>query len=246
MKNSSAAAALVMIMMVAAMPAAAADLASDSFPTSAGELTITFIGHGTVMLRLGGTVVHVDPWSRLADYSELPKADVILVTHGHRDHMDPDAIAAITTDDTTLVVPALVADALGRGTVLDNGEETSVRGIRIEAVPAYNLVHTRPTGEPFHPKGEGNGYVVTFGDVRLYVGGDTEDVPEMRALEGIDIALLPMNLPYTMTPQMVADAARAFRPAVLYPYHYGQTDPAEVTELLAGEDGIEVRIRRMQ
>ena len=113
-------------------------------------------------------------------------------------------------------------------------------------MPAYNIVNKRPTGQPFHPRGEGNGYVITFGDKRVYVAGDTENTPEMKALKGIDVAFLPMNLPYTMTPAMVADAARAFRPKVLYPYHYGETDTAELVRLLAGEKGIEVRVRKMK
>jgi L-ascorbate metabolism protein UlaG (beta-lactamase superfamily) len=112
-------------------------------------------------------------------------------------------------------------------------------------VPAYNLAHKRPDGQPFHPRGNGNGYILTFGNVRVYVAGDTEDTPEMRALRGIDIAFLPMNLPYTMTPEMVADAARAFRPRILYPYHFGQTDPQALVRLLSDDAGIEVRVRRM-
>jgi len=116
----------------------------------------------------------------------------------------------------------------------------------VEAVPAYNIVHMRSPGVPFHPKGIGNGYIVTFGDTRVYVAGDTENIPEMKALKAIDIAFLPMNVPYTMTPEMVADAARSIRPRILYPYHYGTTDTSRLVDLLRGEEGIEVRIRRMQ
>ena len=129
---------------------------------------------------------------------------------------------------------------------MTNGDVRNMMGINIEAVPAYNVVHKRDSGEPFHPKGIGNGYVLTFGDKRVYVAGDTEDIPEMKALKGIDVACLPMNLPYTMTPEMVADAARAFRPKVLYPYHYGEADTAQLVELLKDEPDIEVRIRRMK
>ncbi|MFC1791286.1 MBL fold metallo-hydrolase, partial [Gemmatimonadota bacterium] len=110
---------------------------------------------------------------------------------------------------------------------------------------AYNIVHMRSEGQPYHPKGSGNGYLITFGDLRVYVGGDTENTPEMKALRDIDVAFLPMNLPYTMTPEMVADAALAFRPRILYPYHFGQTDTGELIRLLAGEEGIEVRVREM-
>jgi L-ascorbate metabolism protein UlaG (beta-lactamase superfamily) len=126
-----------------------------------------------------------------------------------------------------------------------NGDVQTVAGLRVEAVPAYNLVHKREDGQPFHPKGAGNGYILTFGDIRVYIAGDTENTPEMKALKDIAIAFLPMNLPYTMTPEMVAEAAKAFRPRVLYPYHYGDTDTRKLVDLLKGETGIEIRIRRM-
>jgi L-ascorbate metabolism protein UlaG (beta-lactamase superfamily) len=129
---------------------------------------------------------------------------------------------------------------------MKNGDVQTIAGLTIEAVPAYNLVHMRSSGVPFHPKGVGNGYVITFGDKRVYVAGDTENVPEMKNLERIDIAFLPMNLPYTMTPEMVADAAKAFKPKILYPYHYGKTDTSQLVKLLRDYVEIEVRIRRMQ
>ncbi len=138
------------------------------------------------------------------------------------------------------------AEEMPGGTVMKNGETRTVAGIRIEAVPAYNVAHKRPTGEPFHPRGEGNGYVLTFGATRVYVAGDTEDIPEMKELKDIAIAFLPVNLPYTMSPEMAAHAAKAFRPKMLYPYHYGETDLSELSRLLAGEKDIEVRIRRMK
>jgi L-ascorbate metabolism protein UlaG (beta-lactamase superfamily) len=130
--------------------------------------------------------------------------------------------------------------------VMKNGEVRRLQGLTIEAVPAYNLVHMRSPGVPFHPKGVGNGYIITFGEKRVYVAGDTENIPEMKKLKNIDVAFLPMNLPYTMTPEMVADAAKAFKPAILYPYHYGETDTSRLVELLQGVDEVEVRIRGMQ
>ena len=129
---------------------------------------------------------------------------------------------------------------------MKNGDVQTIEGILIEAVPAYNRVHRRDNGQPYHPQGDGNGYVLTFGDKRIYIAGDTENIPEMKALTGIDFAFLPMNLPYTMTPEMAADAARAFRPKVLYPYHYGETDVYRIMELLKDSPNIEVRIRRMK
>ncbi len=218
----------------------------DSIRTSAGELKITFVGHGTLMLSFRGHIVHVDPVSREANYSEMPKGDIILITHGHRDHLDPQAIAAASKEGTTVLLPEKNVSAVPGGVVIRNGEVREIGGLAIEAVPAYNLVHKRPSGEPYHPRGEGNGYVITFADKRVYVAGDTENVPEMKALENIDVAFLPMNLPYTMTPEMVADAAKAFRPRILYPYHFGETDTSELIKLMAGQEDIELRLRKMQ
>ena len=218
----------------------------DIIETSAGDLKITFVGHGTLMFTFADTVIHVDPTSREADYAEMPKADVILVTHEHGDHLDPAAIAAVREEATAIVLTEKCAETVKGGIVMKNGDTQTVNGIKVEAVPAYNIVHERSPGVPFHPKGVGNGYVITFGDKRVYVAGDTENIPEMKALKNIDIAFLPMNLPYTMTPEMVADAAKAFRPKILYPYHTGKTDTAELVKLLAAEEDIEVRIREMQ
>ncbi|UCG85606.1 MAG: MBL fold metallo-hydrolase [Gemmatimonadota bacterium] len=230
----------------ATLPAAAQEeFETDVFATSIGELKISFVGHGTLMLTVGDVVIHVDPVSREADYAAMPKADVILVTHEHGDHCDPGAIELLTTAQTELVVNPGCRERVGSGSVMRNGEVATMGEITVAAIPAYNLVHKRDNGQPFHAKGDGNGYVITLGDTRVYVAGDTENTPEMKALEDIDIAFLPMNLPYTMTPAMVADAAKAFRPKILYPYHFGQTDPTDLVDLLAEEPGIEVRLRDM-
>jgi L-ascorbate metabolism protein UlaG (beta-lactamase superfamily) len=219
---------------------------ADTIKTSAGKLQVTFIGHGTLMFSFDGKVIHVDPWSKLADYSEMPKADIILITHHHRDHLDLKALGLVRTGQTALVLTEVCSSKVKGGLVMHNGDLTTVGGLRIEAVPAYNLVHMRSPGVPYHPKGEGNGYVITFGDKRVYVAGDTENTPEMKALEDIEVAFLPMNLPYTMTPDMVADAARAFKPRILYPYHFGQTDPSELVRLLKDVNDVELRIRKMK
>lgn len=224
--------------------ASAAGFEEDVFRTSAGEVTITFLGHGTLMFSFGGRVIHVDPYSKVADYSALPKADAVLITHEHQDHLDTEALKHIVTDGTDIVLNRKSAAALGKGRIIGNGETKKVLGITVEAVPAYNIVHKRDNGQPFHPKGEHNGYVLTFGDTRIYVAGDTENIPEMKELKDISIAFLPMNLPYTMTPEMAADAALSFRPKILYPYHYGQTDPGKLVDLLK-DSGIEVRVRKM-
>jgi len=228
------------------LPAGEGKFQMDTIATKAGELKITFIGHGTLMLGYGDKVVHVDPWTRLTDYARLPKADVVLITHEHADHLDPKAVTAVRGENTKVVLTKACEAKVTGGIVMKNGDVQTVQGFKVEAVPAYNIVQKRPDGQPFHPRGEGNGYVVTFGETRVYVAGDTENTPEMKKLEKIDIAFLPMNLPYTMTPAMVADAANAFKPRILYPYHYGQTDPNELINLLKDSKNILVRIRKMQ
>lgn len=216
----------------------------DIIKTSAGDLKITFIGHGTLMFTFGDKIIHVDPVSREADYSKLPKADLVIITHEHGDHLDPKAIKAIRTEKTKFVLTETCNREVKIGVVMENGDVKTVDGLKIEAAPAYNM--ERPDGRTFHPRGIGNGYVITFGDKRVYVAGDTENTPEMKKLKDIDIAFLPMNLPYTMAPAMVADAAKAFKPKILYPYHFGDTDTAELVELLKAEEDIEVRIRDME
>jgi L-ascorbate metabolism protein UlaG (beta-lactamase superfamily) len=237
---------LTAIALVAVTAATAHGYELDKIPTSAGDLQITFIGHGTIMFQFAGKVIHVDPVSKEADYTILPKADLILVTHEHMDHLDVKAIEAVRTAKTEIVLNETAAKQLKGGIVMKNGDVKTVRGIRIEAVPAYNIVHMRSPGVPFHPKGVGNGYIITFGDKRVYIAGDTENTSEMKTLKNIDIAFLPMNLPYTMTPEMVADAAKAFRPKVLYPYHYSETDVSKLTAVLKMEKETEVRIRKMK
>lgn len=218
----------------------------DLVPTASGDLKITFLGHGTLMFTFQNKVIHVDPWQEQADYRQLPKADLILVTHEHFDHLDPEAIKILRQDSTVVVGTAACQSRVPGLKVMKNGDRLSVLGLEIEAVPAYNLQHKRPDGNPFHPRGSGNGYVITFADKRVYVAGDTENIPEMKNLKDIAIAFLPMNLPYTMTPEMVAEAARWLKPAILYPYHYGETDTSRLVRLLKDTPEIEVRIRSLK
>ncbi len=219
---------------------------TDTFSTNAGDLHITFLGHGSLMFAFAGKVIQIDPVLQVADYQGLPKADLILVTHEHPDHFDAQAIELLSQPgQTTLVATEAGAAKVPGSVAMKNGDVKTLAGLRIEAVPAYNLVHKRPDGQPFHPKGSGNGYVLTFGDKKVYVAADTENIPEMKNLGSVDIAFLPMNLPYTMTPEMAAEAARSFQPKVLYPYHFGETDTQKLVDLLK-DSGIEVRIRNMQ
>lgn len=218
----------------------------DTVATSIGDLEITFIRHATLMFVINGTVIHIDPWSDLADYTKLPDADLILITHHHSDHLDAAAVKEIRTDSTIVVLSELCAQTIKGGIVMKSGDEKTVLNIPIITVPAYNIEHKRDNGVPFHVKGEGNGYILIFGDTRVYIAGDTENTPEMKALKNIDIAFLPMNTPYTMTPEMVADAARTFRPKILYPYHYGDTDTSIIVTLLQNEKDLDVRIRNLK
>ena len=219
---------------------------TDIIKTSAGDLKITFIGHGTLMFTFGAKIIHVDPFTKVADYEKLPKADVILITHDHHDHLDLKAVELVRTEKTKVVLTETCSKQIKNGIIMKNGDVQNVNGLKIDAIPAYNLVHKRDNGQPFHQKGVGNGYIITFGDKRVYVAGDTENIPEMKSLREIDCAFLPMNLPYTMTPEMVADAAKAFRPKILYPYHFGNTDTSKLLKLLQDQKEIEVRIRNMK
>lgn len=222
---------------------------NDTYKTSKGDLVIHFLGHGSLMFEFNKKNIFVDPFSKVADYANLPKADMILVTHGHYDHYDMEAIGKIFVDKTQMIYTQECANAkkyTGKAIVMKNGDKQTLDNITIEAVPAYNIEHKRPDGKAFHPKGEGNGYVITFGDKRVYVAGDTENIPEMKNLGKIDIAFLPMNLPYTMTPEQAADAAKMVHPKVFYPYHYGDTDVTKLINLMKNEKGIDVKIRDMK
>lgn len=223
----------------------AADFASDSFRTPAGkELTITFIRHGSLLLSYEGKQIQVDPISEYADYSAFPKADLILITHAHGDHLDLKAIEALRKTETAVIANPESAEKVGAiAQVMRNGDSQTWQGVRIEAVPAYNTTEGR---DKFHPKGRDNGYVLDFDGFRVYIGGDLEDIPELSELKAIDVAFLPVNQPYTMTPEQAAHAARVIKPKVLYPYHYSQTPVAETLPALLEGSGVELRIRALQ
>ncbi|OFY60780.1 MAG: metal-dependent hydrolase [Bacteroidetes bacterium RBG_19FT_COMBO_42_10] len=218
--------------------------AFDRINTSAGVVEIYFVGHGSLMFKFNDYSIHIDPVRSSGNYKGLPKADLILVTHEHYDHLDTKLISDLRKEGTVMLCNASSALEVNWAEVMKAGDKKVIGNINVEAVPAYNIVNMRSPGQPFHPKGNGLGFVISIGDTKFYVAGDTENTPEMKALKNIDIAFLPMNLPYTMTPEMVADAARAFKPKILYPYHYGDTDTDELLKLLSDTD-IEVRIRKL-
>lgn len=217
----------------------------DKISTTAGNVVMNFIGHGSLMFRLDTFSIYIDPVSSSGDYKNLPKADLILVTHEHYDHLDVKLIGELKKAGTLVFTNEKSTAQIGWAMAMKPGDRQEVNSIVIEAVEAYNIINVRSPGQPFHPKGSGLGYILTIGDTRFYIAGDTENTPEMKALKNIEVAFLPMNLPYTMTPEMVADAARAFKPRILYPYHFGETNTDEIVNLLKGS-GIEVRIRNLK
>lgn len=232
---------------IAAMPvvlsaanALGAGVPPDTLSTSAGDVTIQPLNHATLVLSQGSHVLYIDPAK--VDFSGQPAPTGILITHAHSDHFDPDNLAKIA-GKAPIVVTAEVMGKLpealkAQATVLKNGDSGTIDGIPVTAVAAYN---TSPDKTKFHPKGDGNGYVLSFGDKKIYIAGDTENTPEMAALTGIDIAFLPMNQPYTMTPEQAADAVKAFKPKVVYPYHYKGTDTQRFADLVGS--AAEVRLR---
>lgn len=213
---------------------------SDKFDTKAGPVTITAIRHASLMLQAGGKVIQVDPWSQ-GNYDGVPKADLILITDIHPDHLDTKQIAQLTKDGTVIIAPEAVAKTVTQAKVIGNGQKTTWDQWTIEAIPMYNMKRGPAEGKLYHDKGRGNGYVLTYGGSRFYIAGDTEGIPEMRALKNIDVAFVPMNLPYTMTPEEAADAVREFHPKVVYPYHYRESDTKLFAKGLEGT-GIDVRL----
>ncbi|MFA9392663.1 MAG: MBL fold metallo-hydrolase [Prolixibacteraceae bacterium] len=206
------------------------------------SLTIRNLGHASVMLEYGGKVIHIDPRASEANYAALPDADIICITHDHGDHYDLSAINLIKKASTIMVWPQAVNDLntyTGDNHIVANGDSLNLDGIAIEAIPAYNIKNLN-NGQPYHPKGRGNGYIFTFNDLRVYLAGDTENIPEMDSLD-VDIAFIPMNLPYTMTPEMAADAGKKLHPRILYIYHYGSSNTNTLKTLLADES-FEIRI----
>ena len=214
---------------------------ADTFESGAGPIKITPIQHASFMIEAGGKLIQVDPVGPEL-YEGLPAADLILLTDIHGDHMSAPTIAKVKNAATVIIAPAAVAKTITEAEVLNNGQSKKWSGWTIEAVPMYNLKRGPSEGKFFHDKGRGNGYVLTYGGKRIYISGDTEGVPEMRALKNIDIAFVCMNLPYTMPPDEAAEAVKAFKPKIVYPYHYRGSDLAVFQKDLEGS-GVEVRLR---
>jgi len=212
---------------------------SEEFTTSAGKLLLTPIQHASIMIQAGGKVMYVDPAQ--GKFDGLPQADYILITDIHGDHMAPGVVEKLRKAGTVILAPPAVAQTVSGSTVISNGETKTIGDFQVEALPMYNL-KPAANGTFMHPKGRGNGYVLTYGGKRFYFSGDTEGTPEMKALRNIDVAFVCMNLPYTMSPEAAAEAVRAFHPAIVYPYHYSQSDLTVFSKALAGS-GIDVRIR---
>ena len=219
---------------------------TDVFQTKSGK-TVKFhaLTHASIRIQYDGKEIEIDPVTKLGnkviDYASMPKADYLLVTHEHFDHFNQDAIKLLTGQNTRFITNQRCADMYGSGEVMKNGDKLQIANdFTIEAVPAYNYTggHTQ-----FHPKGRDNGFVLTIDGLRIYIAGDTEDIPEMSAIKDIDIAFLPCNQPYTMTPDQLVKAAKVIKPKVVFPYHYGQTD---ISGIAAQLDGIDVRIRHYE
>jgi len=226
-----------LILLLLTLPLLAmAQLRDDIYSTPIGQLTLTQLNHSSIMLKINGKVIYIDPYERTTNFSELPKADLILITHEHGDHFDKKTLDKITTNKTSIVTTAtVIAAGLPQAKAINNGDTQTWNNIEIKAVPAYNLLHKRPDGNFYHPKGIGNGYILSFKTFRVYIAGDTENIPEMATFGKIDIAFLPKNLPYTMTDEQFIEAAKTVHPKVLYPYHYSELNREMLSKQLPKE-----------
>jgi L-ascorbate metabolism protein UlaG (beta-lactamase superfamily) len=229
------------IASASASAAPAAPRTTDTIATSKGDLKITPLKHASVLFEFGGHAIYVDP-AMDAPIEGLPKADYVFITHVHPDHMDPALVDKLRKPSTVVLGPQTVADKMSGTTVLANGAKKSFGDFDVEAVAMYNLERGPAPGKLYHPKGDGDGFVFTFGDKRVYTSGDTECTSEMKALKSIDVAFVCMNLPYTMPPKEAAECINAFAPKIVYPYHYRSSN---LDELKAGvtKPGIEIRMR---
>lgn len=218
--------------------------AGDHLATTHGDVVLHPVYHASLVLQWDGLTLYVDPADVASRFNGLPRADLVLLTHGHSDHYTSGVLTAVLGTNAVVVAPPSVHTSMpttlkNLTTALGNGASTNLLGIGIEAIPAYNLSTTH------HPKGTGNGYVLTLGGQRVYVTGDTEDIPELRALRNIDVAFVCMNLPYTMTVEKAVSAVREFHPRIVYPYHYSiESNATRFKQQMAVEPTVEVRLRK--
>ncbi|MCP4756424.1 MAG: MBL fold metallo-hydrolase [Proteobacteria bacterium] len=217
---------------------------TDRIQTDQGDLLVVPIKHATFVMQWNSKTIYVDPVGGAKAFENVPPPDLVLLTDTHPDHLNVGTLKAVTTENTQLVIPSAASKqtaGLNRETtILANHETANLLGMSIEAVPMYNLTQKRSI---FHPKGRGNGYLLTMGGKRIYIAGDTEDIPEMRKLKNIDLAFVCMNLPYTMDVKQAADAVLEFKPKIVYPYHYRGQDTQLFKKLVAKDNGIQVRLR---
>ncbi len=233
-----------LLLIVLVMTTNAQSFPHDEFKTKEGKtLSIYFVKHSSLVIKYDNQLMYVDPVSMFADFSKEPKADIILITHEHADHYDTLAIKQLEKEGTKIILNPSTQEKLGKGIIMKNYDDMQIApGITLEAVPAYN---TTPENLKYHPKGRDNGYILTIHGEKIYIAGDTEDIPEMAQLKDIDIAFLPVNQPYTMTVEQAVAAAKVIKPKILYPYHYSNTHVQEIATQLKGT-GIDVRIRELQ
>jgi L-ascorbate metabolism protein UlaG (beta-lactamase superfamily) len=231
--------------------AATSNRVADVQQTSKGDLRITPIFHGSIMFEFGGKVIYVDPWSQ-GDFTGLPPGDMIVITHTHGDHLDPKMVTQLKKPETIIVGPTAVIDTLncfpgcGQAVIVNDSDKKTVMDIGFEGVPMYNLVNGSSPGMPYHHKGVGSGYILSFGDTRVYVAGDTECTPEVKALKNITVAFLPMNPPRTASPAEAAVCVQAFKPKIVYPYHYRGFKTQDFADALKDTPGVEVRQRKLE
>jgi L-ascorbate metabolism protein UlaG (beta-lactamase superfamily) len=246
-----AAAVVSLLILAVLLRAATSNGQADVIKTSQGELRITPLYHGSVMLEWAGKVIHVDPWSQ-GDYTGILQADIFVITHTHRDHLDPAMIDKLKKPGTIIVGPPAVIDTLncaptcGQAETVTDVEKKAVMGITFEGVPMYNIVQGSAPGMPFHHKGIGSGYILNFGDTRVYFSGDTECTAEMKALKNISVAFLAMNPPRTESTLEAAECAKAFKPKIVYAYHYRGSNTQEFADALKNTAGVEVRLRKLE
>jgi L-ascorbate metabolism protein UlaG (beta-lactamase superfamily) len=243
--------AVSLLTLSALLHAATSNRQADVQKTSMGDLRITPLYHGSVMFEFGGKVIYVDPWSQ-GDFTGLALGDLIVVTHTHGDHLDLAQINKLKKPETIIVGPTAVIDTLncfpgcGQAVIIGDADKKTVMGIVMEGVPMYNLVNGSAPEMPYHHKGIGSGYIFNFGDTRVYVAGDTECTPEVRALKNIAVAFLPMNPPRTSSPAEAAECVKAFKPKVVYPYHYRGSKTEDFADALKDTKGVEVRLRKLE